>query len=29
MKGHEEGIISFGKDPDEAGAVLLEFYNQL
>jgi L-ribulose-5-phosphate 4-epimerase len=27
MAGHEEGIISFGKDLDEAGQVLLKNYN--
>lgn len=27
MGGHEEGIISFGKDLDEAGKVILEHYN--
>jgi hypothetical protein len=24
MAGHEEGIISFGKDLDEAGTILME-----
>ncbi len=29
MSGHEEGIITFGRNLDEAGKVLLNFYNQL
>lgn len=28
MAGHEEGIVSFGRDLDEAGRVLLEYFNQ-
>lgn len=28
MAGHEEGIITFGKDLDEAGDVLLRFFNR-
>ena len=27
MGGHKEGIITFGKNPDEAGSVLLKAYN--
>jgi ribulose-5-phosphate 4-epimerase/fuculose-1-phosphate aldolase len=29
MSGHEEGIISVGKDLDEAGNILLDYYNLL
>jgi ribulose-5-phosphate 4-epimerase/fuculose-1-phosphate aldolase len=29
MKGHEEGIIAFGKDLDDAAEVLLEFAHRL
>lgn len=29
MGGHEEGIISFGRDLDEAGAILLQYFQQL
>lgn len=29
MGGHQEGLISFGKDLDEAGEVLLRFYSEL
>jgi ribulose-5-phosphate 4-epimerase/fuculose-1-phosphate aldolase len=27
MGGHKEGIITFGRDLDEAGEVLLKYYN--
>ncbi len=27
MHGHEDGIIFWGKDPDEAGKYLLSYYN--
>ena len=26
MSGHEEGIITFGKDLEEAGNILLDYY---
>jgi ABC-type iron transport system FetAB ATPase subunit len=29
MSGHEEGIISFGKNLPEAGNILLDRYNKL
>jgi ribulose-5-phosphate 4-epimerase/fuculose-1-phosphate aldolase len=29
MGGHKEGIITFGHDLDEAGEVLLKYYNEL
>ncbi len=29
MSGHEEGIICFGKNLQEAGNILLDRYNQL
>lgn len=29
MGGHEEGIITFGRDMDEAGDVLLKYFNQI
>ena len=29
MAGHEEGIISFGKDLEEAGKVILEYFNEI
>jgi L-ribulose-5-phosphate 4-epimerase len=28
MAGHEEGLITFGKDLDEAGNVLLQYFNK-
>lgn len=28
MGGHDEGILTFGKDPDEAGNRILEYYYQ-
>jgi len=29
MGGHREGIITFGRDLDEAGGVLLKYFNQI
>lgn len=29
MEGHEEGIFTFGKDLDEAGQILIRYYNSL
>ena len=29
MGGHKEGIITFGRDLDEAGGVLLKYFNQI
>lgn len=29
MAGHEEGIVTFGNHPDEAGNILLKYFNQL
>jgi L-ribulose-5-phosphate 4-epimerase len=29
MAGHEEGIVSFGRDLDEAGELLLNYFNKL
>ncbi|MBE9167607.1 class II aldolase/adducin family protein [Pleurocapsales cyanobacterium LEGE 06147] len=29
MSGHEEGIITFGNNLDEAGNIILKYYNQL
>lgn len=29
MEGHEEGIFTFGKDLDEAGNILLEYYKKV
>lgn len=29
MEGHQEGIFTFGKDLDEAGVVLLEYYKKV
>jgi hypothetical protein len=27
MAGHEEGVISFGKDPEEAGDIILKHFH--
>jgi hypothetical protein len=29
MGGHKEGLITFGRDLDEAGEVLLKYFNEL